>query len=128
MFGKSFLCVGCAFWSPDGSRIIFSSSRDVPYSLYQKPANGGKDEKILLKSSEDKHATSWLRDGRFLLYTVVHPKTKSDICVLPMDVGHPMAAGRNAAPGTPPIAPRRVVGIALSSSLRPRASPPAPAP
>ena len=72
-------------WSPDGSRIIFSSNRDGPFNLYQKPANGVKDEEVLLKSSEDKYATSWSRDGRFLLYTVVHPKTKSDIWVLPLD-------------------------------------------
>jgi Tol biopolymer transport system component len=72
-------------WSPDGSRIIFSSNRDGPYNLYQKPANGVKDEEVLLKSSEDKEATSWSRDGRFLVYTVVHPKTKADIWVLPLD-------------------------------------------
>jgi WD40 repeat protein len=72
-------------WSPDGSHIIFSSNRDGSYNLYQKPANGAKDEEVLLKSGEDKFPTSWSRDGRFLLYTVVHPKTKSDIWVLPLD-------------------------------------------
>jgi Tol biopolymer transport system component len=40
---------------------------------------------MLLKSSEDKHATSWSSDGRFLLYTVTHPGTKGDIWVLPLD-------------------------------------------
>ena len=74
-------------WSPDGSRIIFSSNRDGPYNLYQKPADGAKDEEVLLKSSEDKFATSWSRDGRLLLYTVVHPKTKEDIWVLPLEGG-----------------------------------------
>ena len=73
-------------WSPDGSRIVFCSNRDGPYDLYQKPANGAKDEEPLLKSSENKHALSWSRDGRFLLYTVVHPKKKRkmDVWVLPM--------------------------------------------
>jgi dipeptidyl aminopeptidase/acylaminoacyl peptidase len=71
-------------WSPDGSRMIFSSNRDGPYNLFQKPANGVKDEEILLPSSEDKLATSWSRDRRSLLYTVAHPKTKSDIWVLPL--------------------------------------------
>jgi Tol biopolymer transport system component len=71
-------------WSPDGSRIIFSSNRDGPYNLYQKPSSGEKDEDVLLKSSEAKYATSWSRDGSFLLYTVVSPKTKHDIWVLPM--------------------------------------------
>jgi Tol biopolymer transport system component len=71
-------------WSPAGNRIIFSANRDGFYDLYQKPANGGKDEEVLLKSSDDKVATSWSRDGRFLLYTAVHPKTRSDIWVLPL--------------------------------------------
>jgi hypothetical protein len=71
-------------WSPDGSRVIFSSNRDGPYNLYQKLSSGAKDEEALLKSSEAKYATSWSRDGRFLLYTVVSPRTKHDIWVLPM--------------------------------------------
>ena len=74
-------------WSPDGSRIIFSSNREGPFNLYQKPANGVKDEEVLLKSSEHKFPTSWSRDGRFLLYTVVHPKTKGDLWVLPLENG-----------------------------------------
>jgi eukaryotic-like serine/threonine-protein kinase len=66
-------------WSPDGSRIIFSSNRDGgPANLYQKLASGVKDEEVLLKSGEDKWPTSWSRDGRFLLYDTVHPKTKGD--------------------------------------------------
>ena len=44
-----------------------------------------KDEEVLLKSSEDKHATSWSRDGRFLLYRMVDPKTKWDFWVLPLE-------------------------------------------
>ncbi len=71
-------------WSPDGSGIVFSSNRDGSYNLFQKPANGSKEEDLLLKSSEDKFPTSWSRDGRFLLYTVLHPKTNADIWVLPM--------------------------------------------
>ena len=68
-------------WSPDGSRIIFTSDGD----LYQKPVSGVKDAEVLLKSSEFKHATSWSRDGRFLLYTAIHPKTRADIWVLPLE-------------------------------------------
>jgi len=74
-------------WSPDGSHIIFSSNRDGQFNLYQKPANGVKDEEVLLKSGENKYPASWSRDGRFLLYTVIHPKTKNDIWVLPMEGG-----------------------------------------
>lgn len=74
-------------WAPDGNRIIFCSNRDGPFNLYEKSVNGLKGEELLLKSNEDKIATSWSRDGRFLLFTVIQPKTKEDIWVLPLDNG-----------------------------------------
>ena len=76
-----------AVWSPDGNNIIFSSTRDGGLNLYKKPANGSKDEEIILKSPESKLATSWSHDGRFLLYTAADPKTKEDIWVLPLQGG-----------------------------------------
>ncbi len=68
-------------WSPDGSRVVFSSYTNG--YLYQKLTSGAKDEEPLVKSSENKLATSWSRDGRFLLYTATDPKTKGDLWVLP---------------------------------------------
>jgi Tol biopolymer transport system component len=68
-------------WSPDGSRIVFSSGND----LYQKPVSGVKDAELLLKSSEVPLAESWSRDGRFLLYRVFDPKTDWDFWVLPLE-------------------------------------------
>jgi serine/threonine protein kinase len=72
-------------WSPDGDRIIFASSRDGAFNLYQKVASGVKDEEPLPKSSDPKFPTSWSSDGRFLLYTAVNPKTKADLWVLPLE-------------------------------------------
>jgi serine/threonine protein kinase/Tol biopolymer transport system component len=72
-------------WSPDGSKIIFSSNRDGVFDLYQKAASGVSDEEPLLKSDEDKHPTSWSHDGRYLLYTSIDPKTKYDLWVLPLE-------------------------------------------
>jgi Tol biopolymer transport system component len=71
-------------WSSDGSRIIFSLSREGNFDLYQKPASGTTDEELLLKSNEDKYPTSWSRDGRFLLYTEAGPKGKYELWVLPL--------------------------------------------
>jgi serine/threonine protein kinase/Tol biopolymer transport system component len=68
-------------WSPDGSHIIFSSGN----GLYQGFVNGAKDAELLLKSSGFASADSWSRDGRFLLYQVVDPKTNWDIWVLPLE-------------------------------------------
>jgi len=72
-------------WSPDGSRIIFGSSRDGPLNLYQKFTSGAKDEVPLLKSAETKFPYSWSLDGRFLLYSVQTTKAKDDVWILPMD-------------------------------------------
>jgi Tol biopolymer transport system component/DNA-binding winged helix-turn-helix (wHTH) protein len=74
-------------WSPDGNHIVFCSNRDGSYNLYQKRSDGAKEEEALLKSGQDKYPTSWRGDGRFLLYTSVNPKTKSDIWVLPLEGG-----------------------------------------
>jgi Tol biopolymer transport system component len=72
-------------FSPDGSRIVFMSTRDGAPNLYQKLTSGIKDEEPLLKSDQAKFPSSWSRDGRFLLYTVASPKTTGDIWILPMD-------------------------------------------
>jgi Tol biopolymer transport system component len=55
-------------WSPDGSRIIFTSNRSGVYDLYEKPTSGEGAEKLLYASMEGKAANSWSPDGRFLIY------------------------------------------------------------
>ncbi|MBI3666800.1 MAG: serine/threonine-protein kinase, partial [Acidobacteria bacterium] len=80
---------GGPVWSPDGSRIAFSSTRDGPWNLYEKLSNGGSDEP-LLKSSNNKFAMGWSPDGRFLLYALYaeqDPKTNSDLWILPLEGG-----------------------------------------
>jgi TolB protein len=64
-------------WSPDGKRIIFASDARGAYDLYQKPADGSKDEELILETTAPKTPTSLSRDGRFLLYTSVGPKAKN---------------------------------------------------
>jgi Tol biopolymer transport system component len=55
-------------WSPDGSRIIFTSNRTGVYDLYQKSVSGAGNEELLYQSSEGKGPNSWSPDGRFLIY------------------------------------------------------------
>ena len=58
-----------AVWSPDGSHIIFSSSREDGLNLYRKPSSGAENEQPLLKSNLGKFAQDWSPDGKFLLYS-----------------------------------------------------------
>lgn len=70
-------------WSPDGTQIVFSSLRAGSPNLYLKPSNGAPgSERLLLEKTaipED-----WSRDGRFLLYMVVDPKTGRDLWAVDM--------------------------------------------
>jgi Tol biopolymer transport system component len=64
-------------WSPDGSRLIFRTSRNGITEFYQKSASlGGSEEPVLTPdvarvatgSSVSVMLTDWSSDGRFLLY------------------------------------------------------------
>ena len=69
-------------WSPTGDRVVFSSTRKGSADLYQKASSGAGSEEVLLTNNENKIATSWSADGRYLLYTRTPPP--ADLWVLPM--------------------------------------------
>ena len=69
-------------WSPDGSRIIFSSWRNGSWDLYQKAANGDGPEELLLESNEEKLPSHWSWDGQFIAYN--RQKEDIDVWVLPL--------------------------------------------
>jgi Tol biopolymer transport system component len=71
-------------WSPDGTRIVFSSDRDGPMNLYQRAASGAGYDEPLLKSDNNKGSTDWSADGRFILYQEQNQKTNFDLWVLPL--------------------------------------------
>jgi len=71
-------------WSPDGSRIVFTSNREGVGNLYQKITSGGGNEELLLKSSDEKWPDDWTADGQFIVYQTFNPKTKWDLWLLPM--------------------------------------------
>ena len=72
-------------WSPDGKRVAYGASRGGRIDLYEKNADGSGEERLLLKSDQDKTPTSWSRDGRFILFTAVDPKTRQDLWILPLE-------------------------------------------
>jgi len=73
-----------ALWSPDGNTIYFSSNRNGAFDIFEKPANGTSEEKLLLKSADTKWVDDVSRDGRFLIYDVSDPKTRYDLWLLPL--------------------------------------------
>jgi eukaryotic-like serine/threonine-protein kinase len=74
-------------WSADESRIFFASDAIGQFDLYEKPADRTKDEKLLLKSSESKFPMSVSRDGHFLMYQSLDPKSSLNfhLWVLPIE-------------------------------------------
>ena len=70
-------------WSPDGSRILFSSLRDGPPNLYQKVSSSAGNDEALVKSPVAKISFDWSRDGRSIIYGVVDTKTGWDLWTLP---------------------------------------------
>jgi serine/threonine protein kinase/Tol biopolymer transport system component len=71
-------------WSPDGTRIVFASSRNGTFSLYQKNSTGAGREEVLLESDHPKIPEDWSADGRYVLYREQDPKTGWDLWVLPL--------------------------------------------
>jgi dipeptidyl aminopeptidase/acylaminoacyl peptidase len=72
-------------WSPDGSRIVFSSSRSgEPANLYVKSAGGVSPEELLLKTDSGKAAQSWSNDGKFVVFETYESKSLTDAYLLPM--------------------------------------------
>ncbi len=72
-------------WSPDGSRIAFTSNRKGgSRDIWLKPSSGAGTEELLLDTPHDAWLYDWSKDGRFLLYHLTDPKTGNDVWSLPM--------------------------------------------
>ncbi len=72
-------------WSPDGTQIVFSSTRDEKRGLYRKAASGVGPAELLLEVEDGANANSFSSDGRFLLYNTRGVDTSWDIWALPLD-------------------------------------------
>jgi Tol biopolymer transport system component len=70
-------------WSPDGTRLVFSSPRQGnPPNLFEKMSNGGSEQR-LFTSDRLIQPTDWSRDGRFIVYARRDPRTQWDLWVVP---------------------------------------------
>jgi Tol biopolymer transport system component len=73
-------------WSPDGTRIVFRSNRELEHDLYVQSANGGGEARFL-KTPTAKYPTHWSPDGKFVVYHSFDDETRFDIWAAPVD--HP---------------------------------------
>ena len=57
-------------WSPDGTRVVFGSTRNGKGGLYMKRADGTGAEELLIESETSKVPMSWSPDGQYIVYWV----------------------------------------------------------
>jgi Tol biopolymer transport system component len=55
-------------WSPDGSRIMVTSMRQLGSELYMKNSDGSEEEKSILRTEVNNFANDWSKDGKYILY------------------------------------------------------------
>ena len=55
-------------WSPDGTRIAFTSDRRGVRALYARDASGAGTDEMLLNTDIPNHAEDWSRDGRWIAF------------------------------------------------------------
>jgi eukaryotic-like serine/threonine-protein kinase len=57
-------------WSPDGSKIAFSSDRNGTRNIYWKAADGAGADELLLEDAGRKAVEDWSPDGKLLLFNL----------------------------------------------------------
>jgi eukaryotic-like serine/threonine-protein kinase len=55
-------------WSPDATRLVFASDRQLLFELYVKNSDGTQDEKRILHNEFGSFPSDWSRDGKYILY------------------------------------------------------------
>ena len=66
-------------WSPDDTRIVFSSNRTTGGDLYVKDASGAGNEELLFSSRDRKTPTQWRPNGRLLFGAFSLGMTRADM-------------------------------------------------
>ena len=71
-------------WSPDSSRIIFSSDRGDGSTIYQRLSNGTGNDEVVTKLSAPGGPYDWSPDGRFVVFSIISGLGSTDLWLMPM--------------------------------------------
>jgi hypothetical protein len=73
-------------WTPDGSRVFFSSNRDGKrYSLYGKDIGGAGEAELIYSGERDVFPNGISPDGRHVVLMSTGGETAADLWLLPME-------------------------------------------
>ena len=72
-------------WSPDGSRIVFSSDRAGANDLYVETTDGRQNAELIFSRNGPQVATDWSSDGTWLLVEDNSRETGRDLWVLSLE-------------------------------------------
>ncbi len=75
-------------WTPDGSRVAHGLTSDS-FDLFWTPADGTGQSEPLLTAPFAQLPFSWAPDGRTLAFYEIHPDTRRDIWMLPLEGDRP---------------------------------------
>jgi len=78
-----------AVWSPDGTRIAFTSrTGSGAYNIYVKPSSSAGMEELLKAGGFNAFARGWSRDGKFIVSDEVGGGSSADLWLLPIEGDH----------------------------------------
>ena len=100
-------------WSADGQRVVFASSRNGSYDIYERLGDESGTDTTVVEAAGDQTASDWSSDGRYLVYHTDEPDAVA---------GGNLDLWARRLPGGRPFAYLRTVHAASHATLSPDGS------